>query len=277
MAGPGPGAFNLDEAMSGAAIGEVTASADERLRPGDLVRNFAGWREAFNAPADHVQRLDPRGLPPRHFLGAAGMPGLTAYIGLMRIAAFKSGDTVFVSGAAGAVGSMVVQIAKLKGGTVIGAAGGPEKAAFVRAIGADHAIDYKAVPDLTKAVSEAAGDGIDIYFDNVGGSHLEAALDAAKTHARFAICGAISGYNMAPPASGPRNFMMTVRKQLRIEGFQTGSHQDLAGEYAELIEEWIRSGQIQILETIDHGIENAVPAFLKLFSGGNIGKMLVAL
>jgi NADPH-dependent curcumin reductase CurA len=269
--------FALGEVMSGTAIGEVVVSNDDRLKPGDLVRHFAGWREAFNAPADHLQILDTMGLPAQHHLGAAGMPGLTAYIGLMRIAAFKPGDTVFVSGAAGAVGSMVVQIAKLKGGRVIGTAGGAAKIAFLKEIGVDHAIDYRAVSDLTEAVLEAAGEGIDVYFDNVGGAHLEAALDAAKTHARFAICGGISGYNSDLPAPGPRNFMMTVRKQLRIEGFLTGSHQDLAPEFAAIVPEWIRSGKVQVRETVDHGIENAVPAFLKLFTGGNLGKMLVKL
>mgnify|MGYP000878750604 CR=1 FL=1 len=269
--------FALNEAMSGGAIGEVIRSKDERLRPGDLVRNFAGWREAFNAPADHLQKLDPAGLPPQTYLGAAGMPGLTAYIGLVRIAALQPGETVFISGAAGAVGSMAVQIAKLKGARVIATARGPDKVAFLKEIGSDIAIDYAAAGNLAGVVAEAAGDGIDAYFDNVGGDHLEAAFEAAKTNARFAICGGISTYNDQTPPPGPRNFMMVVRKQIRIQGFLTGNHQDLAPEYAERIKDWIVSGAVKVRETIAHGIENAVPAFLQLFSGGNIGKMLVKL
>lgn len=269
--------FALGEAMTGTAIGEVVASADNRFRTGDLVRSFFGWREAFNAPAEHVQPLDTLGLPPQYHLGAAGMPGLTAYIGLMRIATFRPGDTVFVSGAAGAVGSMVVQIARLKGGRVIASAGGPEKIAFLSSIGADRTIDYKAVPDLTRAVIDAAGEGIDVYFDNVGGTHLEAAFEAARHGARFAICGGISAYNAIEPPSGPRNFMMTVRKEIAVRGFLTGNHQDLAPEYANQIAGWIESGQVLVHETIQHGIENAVKAFLMLFTGGNMGKMLVKL
>src|SRR5581483_5560858 len=138
----------LGEALQGGAVGEVVASNDPSLEPGDLVQSFFGWREAFNAPAQAVQKLETHGLPPQAFLGAAGMPGLTAYVGLIRIAELKPGDIVFVSGAAGAVGSVACQIAKAKGHTVIGSAGGPEKAAFLKEIGCDVAIDYKAERDL---------------------------------------------------------------------------------------------------------------------------------
>src|SRR5215469_11638390 len=168
--------FQLGEALQGGAIGEVVSSNDPSLQPGDLVNSFLGWREGFNAPAKTLQKLDPRGLPPQAFLGAAGMPGLTAYAGLLKIAALKEGDIVFVSGAAGAVGSLVCQIAKVKGHTVIGSAGGAEKARFLKEIGVDHVIDYKAERDLTAALMRAAPDGIYVYFDNVGGTHMEAAL-----------------------------------------------------------------------------------------------------
>ena len=183
--------FKLGEALQGGAIGEVTVSNDPRLQPGDLVSTTFGWREAFNAPAATLQKLDTFGLPPQAFLGVAGMPGLTAWVGLLKIAAVKAGDVVFVSAAAGAVGSVVCQIAKIKGHTVIGSADGTEKGAFLKQIGVDHVIDYKTTSNLTEALLQVAPKGIDIYFDNVGGEHLEAAL-AANRFARFALCGMIS-------------------------------------------------------------------------------------
>jgi NADPH-dependent curcumin reductase CurA len=268
--------FEVGEALTGGAVGEVVASASDTLKPGDLVQSFFGWREGFTAPANQVQKLDTHGLPPQMFLGAVGMPGLTAWAGLMRVAAFKPGDVVFVSGAAGAVGSMVAQIAKLKGGTVIGTAGGSEKVSFLKGIGVDHAIDYKA-GDLLGSLQKAAPKGIDIYFDNVGGDHLEAAIAIAKEHARFAICGGISGYNDMAAAAGPRNFLQVVGKRIRIEGFIVSDHGDMAGEYVAQMSEWIKAGKVKAVETVDEGIENAVGAFLKLFSGANLGKMLVKL
>jgi NADPH-dependent curcumin reductase CurA len=172
--------FKLGEALQGGAIGEVTSSNDPQLKPGDLVSTMFGWREAFNAPAATLQKLDTFGLPPQAFLGVAGMPGLTAWVGLFKIAGLKAGDVVFVSAAAGAVGSVVCQIAKIKGHAITGSAGGAEKGAFLKQIGVDHVIDYKKADNLTEAVLRAAPKGIDVYFDNVGGEHLEAALTAAN-------------------------------------------------------------------------------------------------
>jgi NADPH-dependent curcumin reductase CurA len=268
--------FQVGQAMQGGAVGEVVVSKSDDFKKGDLVQSFFGWREGFTAPASHVQKLDTHGLPPQLFLGAVGMPGLTAWAGLLRVAAFKPGDVVFVSGAAGAVGMMVAQIAKLKGGTVIGTAGGPAKVKFLKEIGVDHAIDYKA-GNLTAQIAAAAPKGIDIYFDNVGGEHLEAAITVAKEHARFAICGGISGYNDMAAAAGPRNFLQVVGKRIRIEGFIVSDHGDMSGEYVAQMADWIKSGKVQTRETVDEGIENAVGAFLKLFSGENLGKMLVKL
>jgi len=268
--------FQVGEAMQGGAVGKVVASKSSAFREGDLVQSFFGWREGFTAPASLVQKLDTHGLPEQMFLGAVGMPGHTAWAGLMRVAAFKPGDVVFVSGAAGAVGSMVAQIAKLKGGTVIGSAGGREKIAFLKEIGVDHAIDYKE-GNLLQALQKAAPKGIDIYFDNVGGDHLEAAIAVAREHARFAICGGISGYNDMAAMAGPRNFLQVVGKRLRIEGFIVSDHGDMLGEYVRQMSEWIKAGKVQVRETVDEGIENAVGAFLKLFSGANTGKMLVKL
>jgi hypothetical protein len=181
------------------------------------------------------------------------MPGLTAYVGLLRIAEMKGNDVVFVSGAAGAVGSVACQIAKLKGHTVIGSAGGPEKVAFLKEIGVDHAIDYKAEPDLTAALLRAAPDGFDVYFENVGGAHMEAALMAAKPFGRFALCG------------------MTLR------GFIVSNHGDMQADFVKDLSGWVAAGKFKSRETVKEGIANAPAAFLGLFKGENLGKMLVKL
>jgi NADPH-dependent curcumin reductase CurA len=269
--------FQLGKALDGGAVGEVTASNDPKFKAGDLVQSGLGWREGFTAPAAGLQKLDTRGLPPQAFLGAAGMPGLTAYAGLLRIAALKDGDVVFVSGAAGAVGSMVCQIAKAKGHTVIGSAGGAEKVAFLKEIGVDHVIDYKAEKDLIAALLAVAPDGIDVYFDNVGGPHLEAALNAARLFARFAICGMISIYNATEPQPGPRNLALLIGKNIRMEGFIVSHHFDLMPQYIADLSTWVAEGKVTWKETVFEGIEKAPDAFMGLFKGENLGKMLVKL
>ena len=269
--------FQLGEAMQGGAVGEVVASNDPAFKAGDAVQSFLGWREAFNAPAAAVQKLDTHGLPPQAFLGVAGMPGMTAYVGLLKIAALKDGDVVFVSAAAGAVGQVVCQIAKLKGHTVIGSAGGAEKGAYLKELGVDHVIDYKAEPDLTAALMRAAPQGIDVYFDNVGGAHLEAALMTARPFGRFALCGMISQYNDTDLGAGTRGLIMVVGKQLRLEGFIVSSHYDLLPTFIKDMSGWIAEGKVKWRETVEEGIENAPTAFLKLFKGENLGKMLVKL
>ncbi len=269
--------FKLGEAMQGGAVGEVVASQDPAFAPGELVSSMFGWREAFNAAAAGLQKLDARGLPPQAFLGVAGMPGLTAYAGLLHVATLKQGETVFVSAAAGAVGSVVCQIARIKGATVVGSAGGAEKIAFLREIGCDAVIDYKAEPDLTAALLYAAPKGIDVYFDNVGGEHLQAALTAARPFGRFALCGMISAYNDETPAPGPTNLMMAVGKRLRLQGFIVSDHFGLTPQFQSDMAGWIAQGQVRWRETVDEGIEAAPGAFLKLFSGDNTGKMLVKL
>jgi NADPH-dependent curcumin reductase CurA len=269
--------FQIGEALQGGAVGEVVASNDPSLKVGDIVQSMLGWRERYNALAAAVQKIDTHGLPPQAFLGVAGMPGMTAYVGLLKIAALKEGDVVFVSAAAGAVGSVVCQIAKIKGHTVIGSAGGEEKAAFLREIGVDHVIDYKKVSNLTKALTEAAPKGIDVYFENVGGEHLEAALEAAKPFARFAMCGMISQYNATEPPKGPSNIMYVVGKRIRMEGFIVSDHFGILPEFLKDMSEWIGSGRFKWRETVDEGIDAAPGAFLKLFKGENLGKMLVKL
>jgi len=205
------------------------------------------------------------------------MPGLTAYAGLLKVASLKAGDVVFVSAAAGAVGQIVCQIAKVKGHTVIGSAGGADKVAYLKELGVDHVIDYKAEPDLTAALLRAAPDGIDVYFDNVGGAHLEAALMAARPFGRFALCGMISQYNATDLGQGVRGLIMAVGKQLRLEGFIVSSHADMQAAFVEDMSGWIASGKVKWRETVEEGIENAPTAFLKLFKGENLGKMLVKL
>lgn len=269
--------FALGEAMQGGAVGEVIASNDPSLKVGDLVQSMFGWREAFNAPAGAVQKLDTFGLPPQAFLGVAGMPGMTAWAGLLKVAAMKEGDIVFVSGAAGAVGQVVVQIAKIKGNTVIGSCGGPEKVAFLKSIGCDEVIDYKAEKDLTAALNRVAPKGIDVYFENVGGEHMDAALAAARPFARFALCGMISQYNSTGEMYGVKNLILAVGKSIRLEGFIVSNHFHHLPEFLKDMSGWIAGGKIQWKETVDEGIENAPGAFLKLFRGENTGKMLVKL
>ena len=274
--------FQIGETMQGGAVGRVTASAHPDYKVGDLVSSFLGWRIAWTAKpaAAAVQKLPSTGLPESAFLGVAGMPGLTAYAGLLRIAEFKPSDVVFVSGAAGAVGSTVVQIAKIKGATVIGSAGGAAKCALVKSLGADAVVDYKQAGNydgLVKALRAAAPKGIDVYFDNVGGDHLTAAIECARPLARMALCGMIAQYNETGTPTGPHNIIQAVGKQLKLQGFIVSSHGDLQPAFLADMAKWIASGQMKYEETVMNGIEKAPDAFLGLFTGVNTGKMLVKL
>ncbi len=270
--------FEVGKALQGGAVGRVSASGDERFKAGDLVQSMMGWRERFTAKADHVQALDAHGAPPEAFLGVLGMPGMTGWGGLLKVAQMKAGDIVFVSGAAGAVGQVVCQVAKLKGAArVIGSAGGADKGDWLREIGCDAVIDYKAEPDLKAALKAAAPKGIDVYFDNVGGAHLEAAMDAARPFARFAECGMISQYNNAEPEPGPSNMSLIVGKRLRLQGFIVSDFEKDRDEFAREMSDWVRAGELRWKQTVDEGIEAAPGAFIKLFHGGNTGKMLVKL
>ena len=275
--------FQIGETLQGGAVGVVTASAHPDYAEGDLVSTMAGWREAFTAPPEAVMATkipNGTGLPESAFLGVAGMPGLTAYAGILRVAELKEGDTVFVSGAAGAVGSAVVQIAKIKGCTVIGSAGGADKCELVKNLGADHVVDYKAAGDyngLLAALREAAPKGIDVYFDNVGGDHFQAAIEMARPFARMAICGMISQYNAMGDVPGPSNVIQIVGKQLQIRGFIVSTHVDMQPDFIKDMATWIASGQMKFEETVMDGIEKAPDAFMGLFTGGNKGKMLVKL
>jgi NADPH-dependent curcumin reductase CurA len=270
--------FQIGEPLQGGAIGEVLASNDPGFAVGDLVESMFGWREAFVAPAGALQKLPAEsGAPPEAYLGVLGMPGLTAYAGLLAIGEPKPGETVFVSGAAGAVGSVVCQIAKIKGCTVVASCGSDEKAGWLKSVGVDAVVNYKTCGDLLSAVRTAAPKGIDVYFDNVGGEHLEVALELARPFARFAECGMISQYNDEAPRPGPRNLIYVVGKSLKIQGFIVSNHWGMRPAFLADMTGWIKDGKMQWEETVEYGVDAAPNAFAKLFSGGNTGKMLVKL
>lgn len=267
--------FRVGAVLDGGAVGEVVESASPDLKAGDLVLHGYGWRDWVVEDARRFRRLDPVA-PPSAFLGVLGMPGLTAYVGLLDIAAMKPGDTVFVSGAAGAVGSLAGQLAKLKGaGRVVGSAGSAAKVAYLtEELGFDAAFNYRD-GDLSGQLKQAAPDGVDVYFDNVGGDHLTAAIARANVNARFAICGAIAGYN--EPVPGPNNMMMLIGKRLTLRGFIVTDHDDRMPDLIREVGGWYAEGRIKAPETVVAGLEHAPDAFLGMMRGDNTGKMLVTL
>ncbi|MET9374743.1 NADP-dependent oxidoreductase [Streptomyces sp. NPDC003035] len=269
--------FKLDHPMDGGAVGEVVASNAEGFAVGDHVLHGLGWREYADVPAQHATKVDPELAPLSSYLGVLGMTGLTAYAGLFEVASFKEGDAVFVSGAAGAVGSQVGQMAKLKGASrVIGSAGSDEKVKLlVEEYGFDAAFNYKNGP-VKDQLRAAAPDGIDVYFDNVGGDHLEAAISSLNVHGRATICGMIAQYNDTEPVPGPRNMAMIIGKRLRLQGVLVGDHYDLQPQFVEEVGGWLRSGDLKYGETFVEGIENGAEAFLGLLRGENTGKMIVS-
>ena len=267
--------FQLNEPMEGGAIGEVVDSNADGFAAGDLVLHMGGWRDEAVLSSRAVNKLPNLGAEPQQFLGVLGVTGATAYFGLLDVASAKASDIVFVSAAAGAVGSVVVQIAKAKGMTVIGSAGGPEKCEFVRSLGADNVIDYKAAPVL-KSLAGAAPDGIDVYFDNVGGDHLDAALALARNNARFAICGMIESYNDAAPVS-LRFIMRIIAARIQLKGFIVFDFQSRMNDFYHDMGQWIAGGQVTAHETVVDGLESMADAFRGLFSGQNVGKMLIRL
>jgi len=270
--------FALDAPLDGGVVGEVIESNDESLRVGDNVLHGLGWREHAVLDANRVRRIDTSDVPASAYLSVLGMPGTTAYVGLVRIAELKEGDTVFVSGAAGAVGSVVGQVAKnLGAGRVIGSAGSPEKVAYlIDELGFDAAFDYHE-GSVSKQLAAHVPDGIDVYFDNVGGDHLEGAITNMRDFGRIALCGAISQYNNEKAAPGPRNMGLIVARRLALRGFIVSDHNDLAKEYLARAGGWLADGSLKFKETYVDGLDNAVDAFLGLHKGSNLGKMLVRL
>ena len=266
--------YTLGEAMTGGAVGRVAASRHPRYAEGDWVLHQLGWREWALSDGSALRRLDPSIAPLSTALGVLGMPGFTAWYGFFVLGEPKEGETVLVSGAAGAVGSAAGQMARIAGCRVIGSAGSEEKLEWVRELGFDAVFNYRE-QSPRHALAELARDGIDIYFDNVGGDHLEAAIGALRTYGRVVACGSISRYNDANPTAGPRNMFMVVTKRLRLQGYIISDHFDRFGEFARQAAEWVRDGRLQYRETVVDGIENAPRAFLGLLRGENIGKMLV--
>ncbi len=268
--------FALDAPMEGGAVGEVIESRDPGFQPGDRVLHMGGWRDETVAPASALNKLPAiAGVDPQAFLGNLGLTGGTAYFGLLEAASAKEGDTVFVSAAAGAVGSAVVQIAKARGMMVIGSAGGTDKCEFVRTLGADAVIDYKS-GSVLKQLAEAAPKGIDVYFDNVGGDHLDAALAVARKDARFAICGMIEGYNEAQPTC-LKYIMRVIAMRIRLQGFIYTDYLPKMGDFYRDMGGWLATGQVKSRDTVVDGLDRTLEAFLGLFTGANTGKMLVKL
>ncbi|MFI6587236.1 NADP-dependent oxidoreductase [Embleya sp. NPDC050493] len=270
--------FELGAVLDGSAVGEVIASRSDAIPVGATVSHFAGWREYAVVDAATAVVLDTSAVPAQAYLGVLGTTGLTAYAALTEVAPVRQGDTVFVSGAAGAVGSVAGQIArKLGAARVIGSAGGPAKAARLRdEFGYDVALDYRAGA-IGNQLAQAAPEGIDVYLDHVGGDHLEAAIANARVGARFALIGAISGYNATEPVPGPSNIFQAYVRRLNLRGLLVTDHFALFPEFTERAIGWLGDGSLRTEETVFEGIEQAPAALLGVLDGVNTGKMLVRL
>jgi NADPH-dependent curcumin reductase CurA len=270
--------FSLGQVLAGGAVGKVVASNHAGFSVGDCVTNFSGWREYFISTGQDLTKVDVSLAPLSSYLGVLGMPGLTAYGGLLVTGELKDGETVFVSAASGAVGSVVGQIAKVKGCTVIGSAGSDEKVAeLINEFGFDHAFNYKTADPLAE-LQKAAPGGIDVYFENVGGPQLEAALTHMKINGRIPVCGMISTYNDDGTATpGPRNLTEMIYKFITMKGFVVSAFGAQQPQFVQDMAGWIKSGKMKYHETIFEGIDNAPAAFIGLFDGTNNGKMLVKL
>jgi NADPH-dependent curcumin reductase CurA len=269
--------FVVGEPLSGAAVGTVIASRSPQVPFGATVLHDQGWREFAVIPAKTARVIDVSQVPPETYLGALGGTGFTAWVGLRIIAEVKAGETLFVSGAAGAVGSMVVQFAKRWGLRVIGSASSPEKARVVREeLGADGAFDYH--DGAYKQLRALAPDGIDVYYDNVGGEQLEAAISATRDHARIVLCGAVSQYNAASPPPGPRNLGIAIQRRLRLQGFIVIDHMARFKEYVAEVAPLVAGGDIKAPTTFVDGLDNAPAAFMQILRpNASVGKMVVRL
>lgn len=272
--------FQVGAVLDGGSVGQVVESKNEGFAVGDYVCGFAsgGWREYYVTDGTMMQKIDPTLAPLQTYLGVMGMPGMTAYTSLLRIGEPKAGETVFVSAAAGAVGSVVCQIAKLKGCRVVGSVGSDEKVRWLlEQAGIDAAVNYRTCGGLHAAVSKACPQGIDIYYENVGGEHLEVALECMNKNGRVVMCGMISMYNSVELPPGPRNLAYVVGKSLKMQGFIVTDFLDMVPQFFAEMGGWIGAGKIKWQETVVEGVANAPKAFLGLFKGENNGKMLVRL
>ncbi|HQY90767.1 NADP-dependent oxidoreductase [Caldilinea sp.] len=268
--------FQIGETITGGSVGKILVSNSKAYQAGEYVLSFAGWREYFVSNGEGLTKIDPSRAPIQSFLGALGMPGMTAYVGLLNIGQPQEKETVYVSAASGAVGSIVCQIAKIKGCRVVGSAGSDQKVDWLlNTIGVDGAFNYKKVDDLSAELQRQCPDGIDIYFENVGGEHLEAVLFNMNPFGRIPVCGMISQYNQTEPQSGPQNLGVMIGKRLLLQGFIVSDHYDQFPQFQTDMAKWINAGKIKWEETIVEGIEHTPQAFIGLFTGENRGKMLV--
>lgn len=269
--------FQLNQVLEGGAIGEIIASRHSDFPVGTKVSSMLGWREHAVSNTEGLTALPDTVLDDSHFLGVLGMPGMTAWTGLTRIGNLQAGETLFVSAASGAVGSVACQLGKLMGARVVASVGSDEKAQLLQSYGVDAIINYKTCGDLTQALAAAAPEGIDVYFENVGGAHLEAALSIMNDHGRIAACGMISQYNDTEPTPGPNNLAFIVMKKLKMQGFIVFEHWSHYPEFAEKMAAWLAEGKVKTEQTVYSGLTQAPDAFIGLFEGKNRGKMLVKL
>ena len=274
-------AWQLGEVMNGGAVGKVIESQSPDFAVGDYVRTGLGWREYSLSTIKggypkEVTKIDPSLGPLSAYVGTLGMPGMTAYVGLKKIGEPKAGETLFVSAASGAVGAIVCQIGKILGCRVVASAGSDEKVAWLKEeAGVDEAINYKTVDDLESAVAKACPDGMDVYFENVGGKHLVTALNLMNDFGRIVLCGMIAQYNESLP--GPQNLGMAIGKQIRLQGFIVTTYWDMYEQFLKDMGQWISEGKLKWKETVVEGVEKAPEAFIGLFKGENFGKMVVKL
>ena len=268
--------FQIGKPLEGGCIGKVIESQNNDFSVGDYVLGNLGWREKWKSSGEGVSKVDPELAPVQTFLSTLGMTGMTAWAGLTQVAQLKPGSTVFVSAASGAVGSIVCQIAKSMDCRVIGSAGKAEKIAWLRdKAHVDEVFNYKKTENLSAKLGSLAPNGIDVYFDNVGGEHLEAALDHMNVHGVIVSCGMISSYNATEPVAAPRNLFKIIGKRVRMEGMLVFDFLDQRDQFLKDMSGWIESGAIVWEETITDGLENAPVAFIGLFQGDNMGKSLV--
>jgi len=268
--------FELGKPMEGGCVGEVIESKNEKFSVGDYVLGDQGWRECWTSDGEGISKIDTKFAEPKNYLSILGLTGMTAWVGLKEIGKLKEGESVFVSAASGAVGSIVCQIAKIKNCRVVGSAGSVDKIAWLKTeAGVDEAFNYHDTDDVSATLAKLCPDGIDLYYDNVGGDHLAGAIDHMNNFGRIVCCGMISGYNDEKSKPGPANLFKIIGKRVRMQGFIVRDHQDLQAVFQKEMGAWIRDGSIVWEETITEGIENAPKAFLALFEGDKIGKALV--
>ncbi|HET6555910.1 MAG TPA: NADP-dependent oxidoreductase [Prolixibacteraceae bacterium] len=268
--------FEINQPISGGVVGKILKSNISSLKVGDHVLGRLPWREQINAPIKLLQVINPTIAPPSYYLGILGMPGLTAYFGLLEICKPKAGETGVVSGAAGAVGMVVGQLARIQGCRMVGITGSDEKAGLLKSeFGFEEVINYKTTPDLREALAKACPMGIHFYFDNVGGDISDAVLGQINSHARIAICGQISLYNSTEVPLGPRIQPQLLARNALMQGFSVSNYQNRFGEGFQRISRWIREGKLKYRETIIKGFDQLPHAFIGLFKGDNMGKMIV--